>query len=120
MSSQEVYNLWRGISDLGKLFSHWQETQSTVRFQEIVHPNITDNLNISNSEDFLPGETLFIKSGSEKFICIKCKTGWTSFRKFYYDNRKVMTPSDFHNGFLSKDRRKKNFFKTNFDDKNIF
>jgi len=112
LSSQDVYNLWRGISDVGKLFSHWQESNAIVRFQDIIHPDIIKTLDITNSDNYYPGETVSIKRGPDRFICIKCNSGWTSFKKFYYEQKKVMTATEFHNGFFSKTKRKERFFRT--------
>ena len=57
-----------------------------------------------------PGQTIAIKRGKERFICIKCSSGWISFRQFYYGPKKVMTPSDFFNGYMSKHKDRKQFF----------
>ncbi len=109
-SSRQIYNQWRALSDLGKLYSIWQDTGVLVHLADIVHPDIVDSLNIKDSDDYLPGQTISVKRKKDRYICIKCRSGWTSFRQFYYGPKKVMSPTDFFNGYISKHRLRKQFF----------
>ena len=114
-TSRQVYDQWRALSDLGKLYSYWQDTGVRVHLADLVHPDIVGSLNIEGanaSEVFEPGRTLRIRNKKDRFICVKCKSGWVSFRKFYYGPKKVMLANDFFNGFISKQRDKSLFFVT--------
>jgi hypothetical protein len=99
---------------LGKLFSIWQDTGAVVHLADIVHPDIVDSLDIgaNSTEEFRPGQTVPVKRKKERFICIKCRSGWVAFRQFYYGPKKVMSPTDFFNGYMSKHRLRKQFFVT--------
>ena len=55
-TAQEVYNQWRALSDLGKLYSIWQDSEVLVHLGDIVHPGVVDSIKISEvGEEYLPG-----------------------------------------------------------------
>jgi hypothetical protein len=54
-TSRQVYDQWRALSDLGKLYSFWQNTGVLVHLADIVHPDVLDSLKI---EESLPGEAI--------------------------------------------------------------
>lgn len=102
-TSTQVYNQYRALADISKLYSFWKGSSEKVRFDNIVHP---DNLNEQwlheRYPDHQPGEAVSVKKkGHERLICIKCAQGWVAFKSFYYGPRKHMTASDFYSGFMS-------------------
>ena len=47
------------------------------------------------------------RGNKQKYLCVKCREGWVAISDIYYHNKKVMSPTDFYNGFLSKPGRHK-------------
>lgn len=119
-SSWDVYNQYRALAGLSKLYSVWQDTGRTVRFANIVHPHVVRELATAENDDddVLPGRTVSIKANGQRYIAIKCNKGWVSFEQFYYGSRKVMSASDFFNGFMSKFRQRPLYFVRSKDDEN--
>ena len=108
-TSREVYNQWRALADLGKLFSYWQDSGVMVHLADLVHPDIVDSLKLDETGSD-PGRTISVKRKKERYICVKCKSGWVAFRNFFYGPKKVMTANDFFNGYISKNRDRNLFF----------
>ena len=56
-TAQQVYNQWRAFSDLGKLYSIWQDSGVLVHLGNIVHPNVVEGFKIKEEtgEEYLPG-----------------------------------------------------------------
>jgi len=106
-SNIEVYNLWRAVGDFLKLRTRYSETGLGVRIGTVLHPLVLkDDSLCSDSEE--PGTVKFIKRGKkQKYVCVKCREGWVAISDIYYHNKKVMSPTDFYNGFLSKPGRHK-------------
>jgi hypothetical protein len=53
-----VYDQWRALADLGKLYSVWQDTGQIVRLADMVHPEVVDALGVGGSDSdrkFRPG-----------------------------------------------------------------
>ncbi len=113
-TAYEVYNQYRALSDLSKLFSFWEETGVKVRFQDIVHPEVINSVNLGQrAPNAKPGQVFSIKQkGQERLLCVKCKEGWVAFRSFYYGPKKVMKASDFYAGYVSKHKDRDLFFVT--------
>jgi hypothetical protein len=58
-TAQEVYNQWRALSDLGKLYSIWQDSGVMVHLGDIVPPDIVESFKIKEAGvEYFPG---FIK-----------------------------------------------------------
>jgi hypothetical protein len=53
---------------------------------------------------------VWVKRKKDRYVCIKCRSGWASFREFYYGPKRVMSPTDFFNGFMSRHRHRKLLF----------
>jgi len=108
-TSRDVYNQWRALADLGKLYSYWQDSGVLVHLADMVHPDIVDSLNLDDASSE-PGQTISVKRKKERYICVKCKSGRVAFRKFFYGPKKVMSSHDFFNGYISRNRDRKLFF----------
>ena len=111
-SATEVFNQFRALSDISKLHSYWQDTGETVRFDSIVHPSELQAYDLEKlAPNAEPGQAFsFKRKGKGRYLCIKCRKGWVAFKDFYYGPRKIMSPSDFYAGFMSKRHRDKNQF----------
>ena len=48
-TSRDVYNQWRALADLGKLFSYWQDSGVMVHLADLVHPDIVDSLKLDET-----------------------------------------------------------------------
>lgn len=122
LSARQVYNRWRGLSGLSKLHSTWQDTGETILFDGGVNPSVISALKIEinggkncnasmlQEQDFSPGRVVYVKRGKNRFLCIKCAEGWVGFNRLYVGTRKVMTPVDFFNGYISRFRHKQQYF----------
>ncbi|XP_059092285.1 methionyl-tRNA formyltransferase, mitochondrial-like [Tigriopus californicus] len=114
-TAQEIFNQYRALHDMSKLWSYWAESGHIVRFSSIIHPDIIRDLNCEQvCPEALPGRTIHIKCYRTKdhFVCIKAKKGWVAFQEFYYDKRKVMKAVDFFNGFISKHENQRGLYFT--------
>ena len=101
MTALEVYNLWRAVGDMMKLTTSYSETGHQVRLATVLPPRVLAGAPLPPSSP--PGALLYIRRGKrEKFLCVKCRTGWLAVSDIYYHNKKVMSPTDFYNGLLSK------------------
>ena len=122
-SSRDVYNQSRALSGSGKLYSTWEKTGVNVMFENCLKPDIVDSFIYKLNEiDYRPGEVKYHKtklkdstrlqeqSKFQRFICIKCKTGWAVFQNFYYGTNKKLSAVDFFNGYISKQKTEKHFF----------
>ena len=122
-SSRDVYNQSRALSGTGKLYSTWEKTGVTVMFENCLNPDIVDSfIYILDEMDYRPGEVKYHKtklkdsnrvqeqSKFQRFICIKCKTGWAVFQNFYYGTNKKLSAVDFFNGYISKNRTERHLF----------
>ncbi len=50
-----------------------------------------------------PGRAVYLRTDKRtRLLCVRCREGWLALEGIYYDQKKVMTPVDFNNGFLSK------------------
>ena len=124
-TSREVYNQSRALSGSGKLYSTWENTCVKVMFSNCLKPEYVDSfLYRLKDDDYKPGQVKYHKtklkdnsgqisqenSKLQRFICIRCKSGWIVFEKFYYGTNKAMSGVDFFNGYISKNRTKQHFF----------
>ena len=101
MTEVEVYNLWRAVGDLMKLTTSYASTGHLVRIATVLPPRVLAGARLPS--DCPPGRIEFIRRGKkEKFVCVKCRTGWVAVSDIFYHNKKVMSPTDFYNGLLSK------------------
>jgi len=101
MSEVEVYNLWRAVGDMMKLTTSYSMTGHQVRIATVLPPRVLAGASFPPSSP--PGSLLFIRrSKREKFLCVKCRTGWVAVSDLFYHNKKVMSAIDFYNGLLSK------------------
>jgi len=107
-TAQEVYNQFRALGNISKLYSYWKNTETIVRFDNPLPPsNISDvDYSAEDLEFCVPGQVVSKKTKKHgRLVCIRCKSGWIAFRKIYYGQRKVMSMSDFHNGFLQNNQK---------------
>lgn len=107
MTSESLWNHYRGFSLFGKFHSTWLDTGVNVRFDQMLSPDELESILLlleqEAGDNVRPGRALYVKTRrKERRLCIRCKSGWVGFEKFYYANKKVMTPVDFFNGFMSK------------------
>ena len=124
-TSQDIYNQSRALSGSGKLFSTWKDTDVIVRFAECIKPNIVNSLHIGLEDEIVsPGRVVYVKNKTQassetahhrrnetkRYICIKCKSGWISFARFYYGTNKAMNALDFFNGYISRHRTRPQHF----------
>lgn len=101
LSNFQVYNLWRAVGDLMKLRTKYSETGVGVRIGTVLHPSLLDGGGLGEAE--VPGTLSYLKRGKkQKFVCVKCREGWVAISDIFYHNKKVMSPTEFYNGFLSK------------------
>ena len=101
LSEVEVYNLWRAVGDLMKLTTSYASTGHLVRIARVLPPRVLAGAQLPS--DCQPGRIVFIRRGKrEKFVCVKCRSGWVAVSDIFYHNKKVMSPTDFYNGLLSK------------------
>ncbi len=50
-----------------------------------------------------PGRAVYLRPDKRtRLLCVRCREGWLALEGIYYGQKKVMTPVDFNNGFLSK------------------
>ena len=114
-SAQEIYNQYRALQNFhnsSKLYSYWKDTQTIVRFDEVLPPDMLKNLvKLSdNDEKSVPGQVISKKVKNHgRILCIKCANGWIAFKRIYYGQRKVMNMSDFYNGFLHSNQGHNSF-----------
>jgi len=101
LSNFQVYNLWRAVGDLMKLRTKYSETGVGVRIGTVLHPSVLDGGQLGEVE--VPGTLRYLKRGKkQKYVCVKCREGWVAISDIFYHNKKVMSPTEFYNGFLSK------------------
>lgn len=101
MTNIEVYNLWRAVGDFVKLRTKYSETGLPVRIGTVLHPSLLEGADLSTHHT--PGVVRYLKrSKKKKFVCVKCREGWVPISDIFYHNKKVMSPTDFYNGLLSK------------------
>ena len=102
LDAKQVYDLWRALGDLAKLYTIYAETKTEVRLATCYPPSTTASTNQLN-QNAKPGSLQFLKLGKkQKYLCVKCREGWAAFSGIYYGKRKEMNPTDFYNGYLSK------------------
>jgi len=102
MTNIQVYNLWRAVGDLVKLRLKYSENGLPVRFATVLHPTVLEGSMLDETSD-PPGMVRYIRRGKKaKFVCVKCRVGWVAISDIFYHNKKVMSPTDFYNGLLSK------------------
>lgn len=106
-SSIQIYNLWRAVGDFMKLRATWESTGATCRFAICLNPSDLQELNLdSKFPAAAPGRTVYVKiNKKKKFLCIRCAEGWIGIDQIYYEKKKVMSPTDFYNGFLKNPTR---------------
>ena len=107
-TAQEIYNQFRALGNIYKLYSYWKSTDTIVRFDNPLPPsNISDvDYSAEQLEFCVPGQVISKKTKRHgRLVCIRCKSGWIAFRKIYYGQRKAMNMSDFHNGFLQNNQK---------------
>merc|ERR1719270_1523743 len=115
-TAKEVYNQFRALSHISKLYSYWKESKTIVRFENPIPPNILDELIRKEDENSVPGQVMSLKNKTHgRIVFIKCKKGWIAFRNIYYGQRKVMTMSDFYNGFFHQQKSDKLLFSSSDD-----
>jgi len=101
MTNFEVYNLWRAVGDLMKLRTKYSETGLSVRIGTVLHPSVLEGADLDAME--VPGVVRYVRRGKKsKYVCVKCRDGWVAISDIFYHNKKVMSPTDFYNGLLSK------------------
>ena len=101
LTNIEVYNLWRAVGDMYKLRTFYSESSASMKIGIILPPSVLDGAELDEGRD--PGSLVFLRRGKrKKFVCVKCRVGWVAISDIYYHNKKVMTPTDFYNGFLTK------------------
>jgi len=101
LTSLEVYNLWRAVGDMMKLTTSYSLTGHQVRIGTVFPPRVLAGAPLPDHS--LPGSLLYIRrSKRDKFLCVKCRTGWLALSDIFYHNKKVMSATDFYNGLLSK------------------
>ena len=77
-TAQEIYNQYRALHNFHnsrKLYSYWKNTQTIVRFDEILSPDMLKNLVkfSAEDEDTVPGQVISKKvENHERLVCIKC------------------------------------------------
>jgi hypothetical protein len=78
-----------------------------VRIGMVLPPSVLEGAGLGEEEGEA-GEVRFVKRGKKKkYVCVRCRVGWVAVSDIYYHNKKVMTPTDFYNGLLSKPGRHK-------------
>eukprot|EP00092_Neocalanus_flemingeri_P021565 GFUD01023390.1.p1 GENE.GFUD01023390.1~~GFUD01023390.1.p1 ORF type:complete len:358 (-),score=78.21 GFUD01023390.1:16-1089(-) len=101
MSNFDVYNLWRAVGDMMKFRTKYSETGLTVRIGTVLHPSVLQGADLGDCQT--PGVVRFVRRGKKKkYVCVKCRDGWVAISDIFYHNKKVMSPTDFYNGFLFK------------------
>ncbi len=50
-----------------------------------------------------PGLAVFLRRDKNtRLLCVRCREGWLGVDDLYYGQKKVMSPLDFYNGFITK------------------
>ena len=106
-TSDQIHNLFRALGDKGKFEAVWSETGDRVRLTGMVKPSLVIKLEEKHlPENAEAGRAVYVKvqqsSKKRHYVCIKAKEGWVAFEKFYVGRKRVMSPLDFKNGFISK------------------
>ena len=116
-SALQIQNQSKALSDLSKLYSFWENTGAIVRFEEVIRVSESLESKLDKSyPNHVGGQVVSLKEkGEERRLFIKCKTGWISFRKFYYARKKMMTASDFYSGFISTKKSSVPKFISNYE-----
>ena len=99
----EVYNQWRALSDMGKLYSFWAKTGSIVRLERasMIPSDLMEKIS-STYPDSQAGRVVSLRTKSvPRIIAVKCAQGWISFQKFSYSSKKAMNVQDFYSGFIA-------------------
>jgi len=101
LENKDVYNLWRAVGDFMKLRTKYSETGLGLRIGTVLHPSVLEGAQLEEEDD--PGTVRYIRRGkNQKYVCVKCREGWVAISDIYYHNKKVMSPTDFYNGLLSR------------------
>lgn len=88
------------------------DTNELVRVDDMDNPSglLKFQLDSTFGSECLPGRTVCVRGKKGRFVCIKCKSGWVNFNKFWVGHRKIMTARDFFNGFISKYQGEKELY----------
>jgi Formyl transferase, C-terminal domain len=75
-----------------------------VRIATCLPPRILSDLQLDERyPGAAPGLAVFVRKDKKlRLLCVRCKNGWLAVDHIYYGQKKVMSPIDFYNGFLSK------------------
>ena len=99
------------------------DTGSRVRFDEGIHPDVISGLRIefnggkncpketAPSQTFLPGRTVYVKRGKNRFLCVECASGWVGFQRVTVEGKgKSMPAVGFYNGYINHYRDREQYF----------
>lgn len=102
----EVYNQFRALGEISKLYSFWEKSNTIIRFDKALSPRVLSDFNLDQTyPDAVPGKVISVKHKSDRFICVKCANGWIAFENFYLGAKKCMTTQDFYSGYIAKDKK---------------
>jgi hypothetical protein len=85
-TAAEVYNQWRALADLGKLYSIWQDSGVLVHLGDIVHPDIVESFKINETEEkYFPGlmTDRYFMPVIETDLGLAKEEGWFIFLVFF-------------------------------------
>jgi hypothetical protein len=84
--------------------TRWEATGETVRIATCLPPRTVLPLELDERfPEAAPGRAVYLRPDKRtRLLCVRCREGWLAFEGIYYGKKKVMTPVDFNNGFLSK------------------
>ena len=92
------------VCDWPPFRTRWKATGETVRLATCLPPRLSADLQLNDRyPEAAPGTAVFIRKDKRtRQLCVRCREGWLAVDNIYYGQKKVMSPADFYNGFLSK------------------
>ena len=70
-TAKQVYDQYRALGDIAKLYSFWQNTNEKVKMIDILPPNREDDFTFDNKyPNSEPGQVVTFKIGKKLFLAI--------------------------------------------------
>lgn len=106
----EIFNQYRALSTMGKLYTFLEGSKQIIRFSDMIYPSqmmeIQNELDLKYEND-CPGQLRHIKNKDGKImVWIKCKKGWVTFNFFFNSKGTKYTSAGFYQAYLDKTTNK--------------
>ncbi|XP_066993360.2 methionyl-tRNA formyltransferase, mitochondrial isoform X2 [Anabrus simplex] len=106
LSANEVYNLYRALVGVFPLSTKWHElTVKLYKASLSAHSKGIEKKYVSCRAGYV------VYDWHSKLLVVKCCDGqWIGFRNVSVPRKKMMTPADFYNGYISKQTEEEWYF----------